>query len=164
MKKCLNILMAFLMVAALGGCSQKAESKTYTSTQQGFGGKVVVTLTMEGDKITKVEVEGNEETEGIGSKAIEELPSKIVEANGVDVDVVSGATVTSNAILAGVQDCLNQASGKEISDVKMKAGTYTASAWGFSKAYQLNVEVVVSEDKIESIAVKDNGINCSDFR
>ena len=157
MKKCLNILMAFLMVAALGGCSQKAESKTYTSTQQGFGGKVVVTLTMEGDKITKVEVEGNEETEGIGSKAIEELPSKIVEANGVDVDVVSGATVTSNAILAGVQDCLNQASGKEISDVKMKAGTYTASAWGFSKAYQLNVEVVVSEDKIESIAVTDNG-------
>ena len=42
--------------------------------------------------ITAVEVGDNSETQGIGSKAIEQLPAEIVEANGIDgVDGVSGA-------------------------------------------------------------------------
>ena len=69
-----------------------------------------VTVTISGGKITAVEVGDNSETQGVGSKAIEQLPAKIVEANGTDgVDGVSGASVTSKAIFTAVNDCLQQA-------------------------------------------------------
>lgn len=156
MKKLAKSLLVFMMCLSLGAC-KSTPSETFTSTQKGFGGDVVVTLTMEGEKITKVEITGDNETENIGKKAIEELPAIILEAQNAEIDVISGATITSNAVMAGVQDCLNQAKGIENVSASMKAGTYTASAWGFNKAYQLNVEVVVSEDKFESITVTENG-------
>ena len=83
---------------------------TYTAEGKGIGGKVPVTVTIEGGKIAKVEVGDNSETEGIGSKAIEALPDEIVAANGTDgVDAYSGASVTSKAIFTAVEDCLEQA-------------------------------------------------------
>ena len=53
--------------------------------------------------------EGPNETNGIGSKAIAELPAKIVEANSTEVDVIAGATVTSNAIIYAVNNALDPA-------------------------------------------------------
>ena len=83
---------------------------TYTAEGKGIGGKVPVTLTVKDGKVSEVKVGGNSETQGIGSKAIEQLPAKIVEANGLEgVDAVSGATVTSKAIFTAVEDCLSQA-------------------------------------------------------
>ena len=84
---------------------------TYTASGKGIGGDVPVTVTVEGGKITAVEVGDNSETQGIGSKAIEQLPDAIVAANGTDgVDAVAGASVTSKAIFTAVDDCLQQAS------------------------------------------------------
>ena len=83
---------------------------TYTAEGKGIGGKVPVTVTVKDGKVSEVKVGGNSETQGIGSKAIEQLPAKIVEANGLEgVDAVSGATVTSKAIFTAVEDCLSQA-------------------------------------------------------
>ena len=83
---------------------------TYTASSKGIGGDVPVTVTVEGGKITAVEVGDNSETDGIGSKAIEQLPDAIVAANGTDgVDAVAGASVTSKAIFTAVDDCLQQA-------------------------------------------------------
>ncbi len=83
---------------------------TYTASSKGIGGDVPVTVTVEGGKIASVEVGDNSETQGIGSKAIEQLPDEIVAANGTDgVDAVSGASVTSKAIFTAVNDCLEQA-------------------------------------------------------
>lgn len=83
---------------------------TYTGEGKGIGGKFPVTVTIEGGKIASVEVGDNAETDGIGSKAIEQLPAKIVEANGTEgVDGVSGASVTSKAIFSAVQDAMAQA-------------------------------------------------------
>ena len=84
---------------------------TYEAAGKGIGGDVPVTVTVEGGKISSVEVGDNSETQGIGSKAIEQLPEQIVAANGTTgVDAVSGATVTSSAIFTAVEDCLAQAS------------------------------------------------------
>ena len=84
---------------------------TYTATARGFGGDVTVTVTVDANAITDVTAVGDAETAGIGSNAIEQLPSKIVEANGTNgVEVVSGASMTSNAIFDAVNDCLTQAS------------------------------------------------------
>ena len=91
--------------------SDAMKDGSYTGVGKGIGGTMPVTVTIEGGKITAVEVGENAETENIGSKAIAQLPAKIVEANGTDgVDGVSGASVTSKAIFTAVQDALAQAS------------------------------------------------------
>ena len=83
---------------------------SYEAASKGMGGDVPVTVTVKGGKIASVEVGDNSETDGIGTKAIEQLPAKIVEAGGTTgVDAVSGASVTSGAIISAVNDCLAQA-------------------------------------------------------
>ena len=83
---------------------------TYTAEGKGIGGKVPVTVEVKDGKIATVTVGDNSETEGIGSKAIEQLPAAIVEAGGTEgVDAVSGASVTSKAIFTAVDEALEQA-------------------------------------------------------
>jgi uncharacterized protein with FMN-binding domain len=77
-----------------------------TGTAKGFGGDVTVTVVVDGDDIVSVEAVGGSETNGIGSNAIDQLPAKIVEADSTEVDGVSGATVTSNAIKEAVNAAL----------------------------------------------------------
>ena len=69
-----------------------------------------VTVTVKDGKVSEVKVGENSETQGIGSKAIEQLPAAIVEAGGTEgVDAVSGASVTSKAIFTAVDEALEQA-------------------------------------------------------
>ncbi len=93
---------------AMANSSGSGAGSTLTGTAEGFGGAVNVTLTMDGDKITNVEIEAADETPGIGTMAIDELPAKIIEANSADVDVVAGATFTSNAIIEAVNNALGK--------------------------------------------------------
>ena len=70
----------------------------------------MVEVTADATTIYSITVTEQNETQGIGTNAIEQLPSAIVAANGVEgVDGVSGATITSNAIFDAVTDCLAQA-------------------------------------------------------
>lgn len=109
----LRVIAATLLAATLlVGCGSKGVSYndgSYEGTAQGFGGEIKVEVTVEGNKITAVKATGDSETEGIGSKAIEELPGKIVEANSADVEAVAGASVSSKAIIEAVNAALEQA-------------------------------------------------------
>lgn len=127
------------------------KTTTITKTAKGFGGDVTVTVTLEGDKITDVKAEGANETAGIGSNAIEQLPAKIVEANSADIDGISGATVTSDAIKTAVKAALAEANGEEIASVSFTAGTYTGEAYG--NVSTIIVDVTVSKTAIEKIEV-----------
>ena len=83
---------------------------SYTAEGKGIGGTVPVTVEVKDGKIATVTVGDNSETQGIGTKAIEQLPDAIVAANGTEgVDAVSGATVTSKAIFSAVDEILDQA-------------------------------------------------------
>ena len=133
----------------------------YTAEGKGIGGKVPVTVTVKDGKIATVTVGDNSETQGIGSKAIEQLPAKIVEANGLEgVDAVSGATVTSKAIFSAVEECLKQAAPAE--DAKadkaeagaLKDGDYTAEGKGIGG--KVPVTVTVKDGKIATVTVGDN--------
>ena len=86
-----------------------ASAETYTAAAQGMGGDVPVSVTMENGKIAGITVGNNNETQGIGDKAIEVLPDKIVEQQSLVVDVVAGATITSNAILSAAKTALTEA-------------------------------------------------------
>ena len=151
MKKLCMLMLAAVLALGVVGCSSPAKTTTITKTAKGFGGDVTVTVTLEGDKITDVKAEGANETTGIGSNAIEQLPAKIVEANSADIDGISGATVTSDAIKTAVKAALAEANGEEIASVSFTAGTYTGEAYG--NVSTIIVDVTVSETAIEKIEV-----------
>ena len=97
-------MSAILAVSLLGyGCSKPASSTAgvsgeFTGTAKGMGGDVTVTLTLTDGKITGCTAEGADETPGIGTMALEQLPTAIAESGSIAVDGVSTATITSNAI------------------------------------------------------------------
>ena len=82
---------------------------TYTGTAKGFGGDVEVEVEVTENNIESLNVTGDHETENIGTFAVSMLPDKILAAQSVNVDAISGATVTSKAILRALQDALKQA-------------------------------------------------------
>ena len=73
-----------------------------------IGGEVKGKVTMDGDKIAKIEVLSHNETAGISDSAFNTLPDAIIAANSTEVDSVSGATKTSEALIAAVNDALAQ--------------------------------------------------------
>ena len=74
-----------------------------------IGGEVKVKVTMDGDKIAKIEVLSHNETPGFFSKAYPALTDAIVAANGTTgVDTVSGATCSSKALIEAVNNALAQ--------------------------------------------------------
>ena len=119
MKKIISLLLSATMVLGLAACGTTdeetpetpsetpAEEETLTGTGEGYGGEVTVTVTMDGDKITKVVAEGPDETDGVGTPALEQLPEKFVEANSADVDVIAGATVTSRGLIYAMKNALD---------------------------------------------------------
>ena len=75
-----------------------------------FGGNIVVEVTVDqSGTIVDIQVGENNATEGIGTRAIEGMIPAILEAQSVDVDKVSSATITSDAIKIAVKDALSQA-------------------------------------------------------
>lgn len=62
---------------------------------------------MNGNQIESVEILSNHETVGVADRALTEIPQKIVETQSTEVDTVSGATITNNAIMNAVQNALN---------------------------------------------------------
>lgn len=97
------VASGFSMVGCSSGGS-KDVSGTASATEQGKGGGVTVTVTVESGKITAVDVDGPNETPTIGGVAIEELPQQIIDAQSFDIDGVAGATLTSNAIKTAGQE------------------------------------------------------------
>ena len=86
-----------------------ADAVTATGEAQGLGGPVKVEITATADKIYNLVATGDNETPGIGTKALEELPGAIISANSLDVDAISGATVTSDAIKEAAKKALESA-------------------------------------------------------
>lgn len=122
MKKWVSCLLSLVLV--LGGAVALAEgftAGTYTGTAQGFGGDVTATVTLSATEITDIQVVGDQETDGLGSVAIEQLPPKMLEAQSPNVDAMSGATVTSNAIIEAVTAALSQAGVDALSLVPKEA-------------------------------------------
>ncbi|MBR5961362.1 MAG: FMN-binding protein [Clostridia bacterium] len=73
-----------------------------------IGGEVKVKVTMDGDKIAKIEVLSHNETAGVSDPAFAAIPDAIIAANSTEIDTVSGATRTSEALIAAVNDALAQ--------------------------------------------------------
>lgn len=99
----------FYTVDVVVGEKIELNENEYIGTGNGIGGPVKVKVKIEEGKMTAIEVVEQNETVGIGDKAIEVIPQKILEAQNTDIEMVSGATVTSKAIIEAVKDALAQA-------------------------------------------------------
>lgn len=80
----------------------------YIGVATGMGKGLTVKVTMDGTKIAAVEILSHNESPNISDKAIERIPAAIVEAQSADVDVVSGASLTSRAIMEAVKQALEK--------------------------------------------------------
>ena len=101
--------LALCLLLALSVAPAMAETVTGTASAMGLNGEVTVTVELTDGVITSVTAEGAQETPGIGSVAIEQLPALMAQNNTINVDAVSGATITSNAILTAVREALKNA-------------------------------------------------------
>ena len=110
------VLACMMLLSACGGSAPAATTEaaapaaaSYTGTAQGMGGEVSVTLTIENGVITDCVATGDKETDGIGSVVIAQFPAQVVEGNTINLDAVSGATITSNAFVEAAKAALTAA-------------------------------------------------------
>ena len=120
MKKFLSLTLSLLLVLGCLGAFAEAADGTYTASGEGKDGPVVVEITFEGGKIVSVTVTEQNETPEIAALPLETIPAAIVAQNAYNVDSVTGATVTSDAIKAAVADAIVQAGGA-LSDFEASA-------------------------------------------
>ncbi len=155
MKRTLSLLLAFVMVLGLAACGGNTAQETtaaataaseeagiytpgtYTGTAAGKNGDVKVEVTFSANAIDSVKVVEHSETAGISDGAIENIPAAIVENQSLAVDTVSGATVTSDAILKAVADAVAQAGGD------VEALKNAAAPAGEKEAKELSADVIV---------------------
>lgn len=106
MRRILRTAACLTTCCALAACAATADERT--GEAQGYGGTLKVSIVMDGDKVTNVQVLEHHETEGVGTRAIDALPAAIAKAGVPEVDTVSGATVTSNAIISAVRSAMGE--------------------------------------------------------
>ena len=102
---------------------------TYTASAKGIASDVKVTMEFSESEILSVKIDASGETPELGGKAAPVLEQAILDAQGVDVDAVSGATVTTDAVKKAVANCISQASGKAVV-VQEAAETFNADWLG----------------------------------
>ena len=122
-KRVLALALAAAMCLGLAACGGKTtpseppveegayKAGTYEASADGRNGPVKVSVTFTADAIESVQVTEHTETAGISDPAINDIPTAIVTYQSLGVDAISGATITSDAILAAVADCVTQAGG-----------------------------------------------------
>ena len=97
-----TILSILCVIMLLSGALAEDSA---TVTVNGIGEQVTVTLTMEDDRIISVEATtDNTEADERGRESLTLVTSAMVEKNSVNVDAISGATCTSNAVIAGATE------------------------------------------------------------
>lgn len=145
---------------------------TYKGSANGYGGKVTVNVTVSKKTMTAIDiVSAPGETDSFFSRA-KGVIDEMLTAQSTDVDVVSGATYSSNGIIGAVKNALygtesnnataasagNSNAGSSAPSVSKvsesgtwKDGTYTGSGKGFGGT--ISVKVTVKDGKISSIDV-----------
>ncbi|MBE6122179.1 MAG: FAD-dependent oxidoreductase [Erysipelotrichaceae bacterium] len=123
MKKITGILLsAAVICTALTGCAQQSaetapvqeetgvKDGTYEAVGTGFSNAdVPVSITVEGGRITACTVDGSTQSDGYGKDAADALAQEVVDGQTYDIDVVSGATATRNAVSDAVKQCMEEA-------------------------------------------------------
>lgn len=137
-KKISAFLASMLLLGSIGGAAM-AEGMTpgtYEAEAQGFHGDVKLSVTVDAEKITAIDILEHSETEGIGAAALPKLVEAVLANQTIGVDSVAGTTVTSEAFKAAMTDALTQAGAD------MDKMTAAVAASGLEDV-QMDADVVV---------------------
>jgi fumarate reductase flavoprotein subunit len=88
---------------------------TYTEKASGYGGAMTVSAVFSEDSITAIEVVSRKESIARApiAAALEQIPQAIIADQTLTVDVITGTTRTSNAIIKAVEKCAKLAGGED---------------------------------------------------
>jgi len=144
--------MSGVTASALAACNAGSSSSTaastgeaiytpgtYTGTATGIG-EVKVTMTFSETAITDVVIDASNETESIGGVAAPTLKDALMAAQSAEIDNISGATITTNAVKKAAASCIEQAMG-----VHTAGGDTAASS---SDEDWLGTEPEIDESKV----------------
>lgn len=144
--------MSGVTASALAACNAGSSSSTaastgeaiytpgtYTGTATGIG-EVKVTMTFSETAITDVVIDASNETESIGGVAAPTLKDALMAAQSTEIDNISGATITTNAVKKAAASCIEQAMG-----VHTAGGDTAASS---SDEDWLGTEPEIDESKV----------------
>lgn len=144
--------MSGVTASALAACNAGSSSSTaastgeaiytpgtYTGTAAGIG-EVKVTMTFSETAITDVVIDASNETESIGGVAAPTLKDALMAAQSTEIDNISGATITTNAVKKAAASCIEQAMG-----VHTAGGDTAASS---SDEDWLGTEPEIDESKV----------------
>ena len=171
-KKVLALFLAAAMMFALCACGAKPAEQTapaeeakveaaeeapaeeaaaeegpvsgeFSGSAQGMGGQVTVTLTLTDGVITDCVAEGAGETVGIGSVVLDRFPQQVIDNNSIEIDTLSGATITSTAFRTAAALALESA-GLNPEDFKgaAEAAAEEVPAEDDAAVYEADVVVV----------------------
>lgn len=120
-KSLLACLMALILALGATGCAKQTAAPeetasgmkpgVYYGVGEGRNGAIVLKVTLGANKIEAVEVVSEDETKNTGSVPVELYPELIVANQSLDLDLVSGATISSAAMLTAVRDAIAQSGG-----------------------------------------------------
>ena len=144
--------MSGVTASALAACNAGSSSSTaastgeaiytpgtYTGTATGIG-EVKVTMTFSETAITDMVIDASNETESIGGVAAPTLKDALMAAQSTEIDNISGATITTNAVKKAAASCIEQAMG-----VHTAGGDTAASS---SDEDWLGTEPEIDESKV----------------
>lgn len=113
MKKIVSLILTLALCAMTGTgvCESLYAPGIYEASVNGMGGPVEVKVEFSESAIVSVTAVGEKETKGLGDVALEKLIPAVMQAQSAELNAVTGATITSNAMLQAVASCINQAKG-----------------------------------------------------
>jgi uncharacterized protein with FMN-binding domain len=106
------VSLACLSLAVSCGAAGKWVDGEFQGKAEGAHGEIAVQVTVGKGRIAKVEVLSQKEEAGVSDVALQRVPEEIVKKQSTEVEAVSGASMTSKAIMAAAQDALQKASKK----------------------------------------------------
>ena len=116
---------------------------TYEGSGTGMNGDIVVEVTVTEDTIVSMIVKEHQETPGHSDPALEQIPEAVVRYQSLGVDSVSGATMTSNGLLAAAANALEQ-SGADVSALQ---------------AVSINRDTATAENMTTQVVVAGSGMS-----
>ena len=115
------------------------EPGEYTAYGLGHNGDLPVTVRFSEDRILEISVDSSKESDGIANPAFERIPQMILDGQTLNIDVISGATVSSQAVIDGVANAVDLAGGHSEA---LRCKAREAVEWS-SKIVEETADVVV---------------------
>ena len=111
--------IAFMLGVSLIGCALKKESTTthtvndgnYTGIGTGYNGYVTVSASFRNGFLTNVIITDQQETKAVSDAALTKIPEYVINEQSLNVDISTGATQTSKAVLEAIGNAITAANG-----------------------------------------------------